>query len=78
MEEGDCLMFGILCLLFAVFCDFKNMYIGKGMSPADKYYGRFVSDNDKIWHDHLNKCMKGQESWTSWDDPRIKWEDNLK
>lgn len=71
-------MFGILCLLFAVFCDFKNMYIGKGMPPADKYYGRFVSDNDKIWHDHLNKCMKGQESWTSWDDPRIKWEDKLK
>ena len=25
-----------------------------------------------------DKCMKGQESWTSWNDPRIKWENKLK
>lgn len=71
-------MFGILCLLFAVFCDFKDMHIGKGMPPAEKRYGKFVADNDRSWYGHLNKCMRGQESWTSWNDPRIKWEDRLK
>lgn len=71
-------MFGILCLLFAVFCDFKDMHIGKGMLPAQQRYGKFVADNDKIWYDHLNKCMRGKESWTSWNDPRIHWENKLK
>lgn len=54
------------------------MHIGKGMPPAQQRYGKFVADNDKIWYDHLNKCMRGKESWTSWNDPRIKWEDRLK
>lgn len=70
-------MFGIICLLFALFCDYKDIYTGKGMSSSERYYGKFVADNDKIWYEHLRNAQMGKEPWNCYHDSRIKWEDKL-
>lgn len=57
-------MFGLICLLFSILCDFKDMYIGKGMPPASQYYGK--AGEPDTWHRHLERVERGEETWTTY------------
>lgn len=69
-------MFGLLCLIFAICCDFKDIHSHRGMPNTRQYYGNWVADHDS-WRQRCDDVAAGKCTWNTWNDPRIHWEDKL-
>lgn len=56
-------MFGFVCLIFSIICDFCDMYVPTGKKRSN--YDVYGVNADDPWHKLCKDVAEGKGTWTS-------------